>query len=106
MRPVTYEFKEKGELETDFVHYKKDSTELVKGEKGKTYHGFIAQEVKEVIDNHTGIQNGFDGWYENKVNGEQHIGESAFIPMLVKAVQELSAEIENIKKTCKCMKEE
>jgi hypothetical protein len=98
LRPVTYEFKEKGELEPDFVYYEKDSTELVKGKKGKTYHGFIAQEVKEVIDKHDGIQNGFDGWNENKVNGEQHIGESAFIPMLVKAVQELSQKNEALEK--------
>ena len=39
-----------------------------------------------------------DGWNENKVNGEQHIGESAFIPMLVKAVQELSQKNEALEK--------
>ena len=37
--------------------------------------------------------------------GQQEVGETALIPILVKAVQELSSEIKNIKKTCKCMNE-
>ena len=59
-------------------------------------HGFIAQEVKEVIDKH-GLKEGFDMWTEDEVDGRQRIGEVALIPMLVKSIQELSAEVEQLK---------
>ena len=63
----------------------------------KRNHGFIAQEVKEVIDNHPEIQDGFGMWSEDDVDGRQRIGEAALVPLLVKAVQELSAEIDRLK---------
>ena len=45
-------------------------------------------------------------WYELEGSGgQQEVGETALIPILVKAIQELSSEIKNIKKTCKCMNE-
>ena len=65
---------------------------------GKYNHGFVAQEVKEVIDNHSEIKDGFDMWSEDDADGRQRIGESALIPMLVKSIQELSAEVEELKK--------
>ena len=65
---------------------------------GELNHGFIAQEVKSVIDNHPELEDGFDMWYEEAADGRQRIGEGALIPMLTKAVQELSAEIEKLKK--------
>ena len=63
----------------------------------KVEHGFVAQEVKEVIDNHPEIKEGFEMWSEDDIDGRQRIGESALIPMLVKAIQELSAEVEALK---------
>ena len=63
----------------------------------KYNHGFIDQEVKELIDNNPNIKEGFDMWSEDEVDGRQRIGEGALIPMLVKSVQELSAEIEQLK---------
>ena len=62
---------------------------------GKYNHGFIAQEVKEVIDRYD-LKEGFDLWTE-EIDGRQRIGESALIPMLVKSIQELSAEVEQLK---------
>jgi len=56
-------------------------------------HGFIAQEVKATIDAHTEIKEGFDMWAED-TDGRQRLGETALIPMLVKAIQELSAKVE------------
>jgi hypothetical protein len=45
-------------------------------------------------------------WYELEgSNGQQEVGETALIPILVKAVKHISSEIEDIKKTCKCMNE-
>ena len=63
---------------------------------GKYNHGFIAQEVKEVIDRHD-FKEGFDMWSEDGEDGRQRIGETALIPILVKAIQELSAEVEKLK---------
>ena len=33
-------------------------------------------------------------WREDDIDGRQRVGESALIPILVKAVQELSAKVE------------
>ncbi len=57
-----------------------------------TQHGFIAQEVKSVIDTHSEIKDGFEMWREDDADGRQRVAEGALIPVLVKAVQELSAK--------------
>ena len=62
----------------------------------KYNHGFIAQEVKEVIDRYN-FKDGFGLWSEGGEDKKQRIGESALIPILVKAIQELSAEVEKLK---------
>ena len=62
-----------------------------------TNHGFLAQEVKKVIDNHPELKDGFDMWSQDETDGRQRIGQSALIPMLVKSIQELSAEVEELK---------
>jgi hypothetical protein len=36
-------------------------------------------------------------WSEDDADGRQRIGEGALVPLLVKAVQELSAEIDKLK---------
>jgi hypothetical protein len=52
--------------------------------------GFIAQEVKDIIP---------QAYYEDKEGDDKFIGlkQAAFIPVLVKAIQELKAEIEILK---------
>ena len=57
--------------------------------KEKVY-GFIAQEVKAVLDKHKITD--FDGWSET-AEGEQSVSREMFIMPLVKAVQELSAKV-------------
>ena len=71
-----------------------DSEERVMN--GKHNHGFIAQEVKEVIDRYD-LKEGFDMWTEDEADGRQRIGESALMSIMVKAIQELSAEVEELK---------
>jgi hypothetical protein len=94
LRPVTFRWKKAKDVPSEMkVH--SDSEERVMD--GKYNHGFIAQEVKELIDNNPNIKEGFDMWSEDDVDGRQRIGEGALIPMLVKAVQELSAEVEELK---------
>jgi hypothetical protein len=55
------------------------------------YTGFIAQEVKAVLDAQNITE--WDGWSEGE-NGMQSLTLTAFVPALIKAVQELSAKVE------------
>lgn len=92
LRPVTYKWRDKGDVPVDHQAYEEGSTDSVNGTK-ETQHGFIAQEVKAAIDSHPEIKEGFDMWAED-ADGRQRLGETALIPMLVKAIQELSAKVE------------
>jgi len=94
LRPRTFNYKAKGDIPEEFKGYEKDSTEPYKF--STTNHGFIAQEVKETIDNHPEIKDGFSMW-DVRETGQQEVGETAVIPILVKAVQELSMQVEELK---------
>ena len=59
--------------------------------KDELYHGFIAQEVKTVLDNHPEVKNYDEFWMEND-DGRQRLAPAFLIPMLTKAIQELSAK--------------
>jgi len=89
LRPRTFNYKNEGELPDTFSAYKEGSSEVFKSDK--TQHGFIAQEVKAAIDADSGIKEGFKLWDE-RPDGSQEVGETALIPVLVKAIQELSAK--------------
>jgi hypothetical protein len=93
LRPVTYEWKKEKDIPEDMQAHVADSEKTFNNDF--VNHGFIAQEVKEVIDNHSEIKDGFKMWFEDDVDGRQRIAEGALVPMLVKAVQELSAKIES-----------
>jgi len=95
LRPVTFKWNAKNAVADDLPQYDKDSSDPVYGE-GKSHHGFIAQEVKTVIDANSDIANGHNIWVEDP-DGTQQVAPSALIPMLVKAIQELSAEVEKLK---------
>ncbi len=76
--------------------YEADSDEPCKGE-GKVNHGFVAQEVKAVIDKYEDvIADGHNIWSEDP-DGTQQIAFGNLMPMMVKAVQELSAQVEELK---------
>ena len=96
LRPVTFNYKNKGDLPENFKGYEEGSTEVYKN--SKTQHGFIAQEVKAAIDKHSDIKEGFAMWDDDDPTSQQRVGETAVIPVLVKAVQELSA-VEELKHT-------
>jgi len=94
LRPITYNWKKEKDVPSDMPAYKEGSDEPVLGyEYGETLHGFIAQEVKVTIDEHIEIKEGFKMWKEYD-NGVQTVADGNLIPMLVKAVQELSAKVE------------
>ena len=94
LRPVTYNWKKAKDVSRDMPQYKKDSEKSVLGfEYGTAYHGFIAQEVKQAIDKYDGIKESFKMW-QLRDDGTQTVAPAAVIPMLVKAVQELTAKVE------------
>jgi len=95
LRPVTFQWKKAKDISSEMEAHDPDSEERVMN--GKFNHGFIAQEVKAVIDNHSDIKDGFAMWKEDAGDGRQRIADGALVPMLVKAIQELSAEIEILK---------
>jgi hypothetical protein len=62
--------------------------------RNRKHHGLIAQEVKQVMDAH-GVD--FAGYQDHSINGGNDvlsIGYSELIAPLIKAVQELSAQVE------------
>jgi hypothetical protein len=58
-------------------------------------HGMVAQEVKEAIDK-SGVER-FGGWKEDE-DGCQRLSKEMFVFPLIKAVQELSQQVEDLKK--------
>ena len=90
LRPVTFKWKKEKDIPTTLKGYKEGSETRYKTDA--TEHGFIAQEVKTAIDAHSEIKDGFEMWREDDLDGRQRVAEGALIPVLVKAVQELSAK--------------
>ena len=100
LRPVTFKWKKEKDVPSDHPAYKEGSDKRVMESNGEINHGFIAQEVKAVIDNHSEIKDGFAMWSEqgldengNSTGGRQRLGDGALIPILVKAIQELEARL-------------
>jgi len=91
LKPRTFKYKNLGELPETFKAYKADSTDVFKN--SDTNHGFIAQEVKIAIDADSSIKNGFRLW-DDRPDGSQEVAEAALIPVLTKAVQELSTALD------------
>ena len=90
LRPITFKWNNKNAIAKTLAQYDATSSDPVYG-SGKTQHGFIAQEVKTAINAHSGLKDGFTMWSEDP-DGTQQVAPSALIPMLTKAVQELSAK--------------
>ena len=108
LRPVNFKWKTKGEVDETLPHYEENSNEPVIGNSDTnilTKHGFIAQEVKEVIDNHPEIKDGSDIWDVNS-DGIENFAPTALIPMLVKSIQELSAKCDSLQNEVNTLKGE
>ena len=86
LRPVTFKWKPKANIDSSLPDYNPEETE--RKYDGKMY-GLIAQEVKEALDTH-GITD-FGGWNEID-DGINTISQEMFVHPLIKAVQELSAK--------------
>lgn len=96
LRPVDYRF----DYRDDYRKGTEPLSEIVAdGSKKRTrfHHGLIAQEVKAACDA-AGVE--FGGYQDHKVKGGDDVlslGYEEFIAPLIKAVQELSAEVEALK---------
>jgi hypothetical protein len=90
LRPVTYEWRKEKDIPEEMRTHVAGSEERYNNDN--LNHGFIAQEVKEAINNHSEIKDGFGMWKEDEKDGRQRIAEGALVPMLVKSIQELSAQ--------------
>ena len=92
MQTKTYNWKPSNEVPKELTrHY----SEINKKDTDVLMYGMMAQEVKSAMDKH-GNPN-FTGWLEND-DGSQDLSREMFVVPLIKAVQELSAKVEELEK--------
>ena len=92
LRPVTFDWKKKKDIDNSLEGYE-NSDDRYNAYNPINRHGFVAQEVKTALDNHSEVLSGSEIWSESK-DGTQGISETALIPMLVKALQEADDKID------------
>ena len=92
LRPVKYKERPKIEWPEEFIS--KTAGEDLHMSSSKEYVGFIAQEIKEVMDEYDTT---FSGWQVSK-QGRQSLQYNRFVVPLVKAVQELSEQNKALEK--------
>ena len=93
LRPVKFQWKPSyevpKELASEYNEENKKNLDVI-------MHGFIAQEVKEAIDKHGDTT--FGGWHLDSFDGvTQRTKKNMFVMPLIKAVQELSAQVTTLK---------
>ena len=94
LRPIKYTGINKQDYPDELFQNNKNifKDEQRKADPSKRLEGFIAQDVKKVMDN-LGVE--FSGWHQNK-SSRQMLSYSTFVVPLTKAVQELSAKIDTM----------
>jgi len=100
LRPVTYKWKPRANIDSSLPDYNPNETERRVDEK---MYGLIAQEVKQAMDNNNITD--FAGWDETD-NGIQGISQEMFVHPLIKAVQELSAKCDSLQNEINILKGE
>ena len=90
LRTVTHQWKPSNEFPEEWDEYSEENTMNLDA----VMHGMIAQEVKEALDK-SGCDT-FGGWDERS-DGSQTVSREMFVIPLIKAVQELSAEVKELK---------
>ena len=94
LRPVKYNWKPSYELDStdsELAHIYREDEADNEMNTTVTMHNFIAQEVKAALDT-AGVSD-FGGWKEDKY-GVQQVSREMFVIPLVKAIQELSAQVD------------
>lgn len=95
LRPVTYEWRARKDVSPDLSLYSFGDPDEPCNGQGRRYSGFLAQEVKSVIDAHPDVPDGQHLWSD--LGGVQALAPSELIPILVNAVKELAAEVYALK---------
>jgi len=96
LRPIKYKEKAIKDWPRNFSSKKITDSELNKEPKNTVWDGFLAQEVKAAADK-LGLN--YSGWTEDAgMGGRQELDYARFVVPLVKAVQELSQQVEDLKK--------
>lgn len=86
---------ESGQTRQNFIQLKNDGSK----KRNRFHHGLIAQDIEKIIKE-TGID--FGGFQDHSIDGGEDIksiGYAEFIGPLIKAIQELSKEVEILKRT-------
>ena len=93
LRPVTFNWKKEKDVDDSLDYYKEGSDVRVNSVDSKAIlkHGFIAQEVKTLLDNNNLASDSFNLWSEMS-DGTQGLADSELIPIIVKGLQELDEE--------------
>jgi len=89
LRTVTFQWKPSNEFPQEWNEYNEENQMNLDA----VMHGFIAQEVKVALDK--AEVDTFAGW-KQRADGSQAVSRDMFIMPLVKAVQELSARVEEL----------
>ena len=92
LRTTTYQHKSPSEFPKEWTSYDADNKESMDGDK--VFHSLIAQEVKQSLDD-IGCET-FGGWSVDP-DGRQRVSRTSFVTPLIKAIQELSAQVEELK---------
>ena len=96
LRPVKFKWKKKKDVDSSTFPtiYEEGSDERVQpSEHGVDKHGFIAQELESTIANYSDMGDAGHEIFKQTSDGMYNASPSALIPMLVKAIQELSAKV-------------
>ena len=101
LRPVTFKWKAKSEIDSSLPDYDKDKKEPEHKEK---LYGLIAQEVKQALDKHNITD--FGGHHIIEDSNIQGISQEMFVHPLIKAVQELSTQVTALQAEVKTLKGE
>ena len=96
LRPVTFKWKARRDVPDELAQYASDSDEPCMGRPGATYEGFLAQDLKALVEKHK-LPSGQGLWQQGD-DGVQSAAPAALVPILVKAIQELSAQVAELQR--------
>ena len=97
LQTKTFQWKPSNEFPKEWNDYSEENTQ----DTNVVMHGLIAQNVKEALDIE-GVDT-FSGW-EESIDGMQKVSKEMFVIPLIKAVQELTQQVEELKLELKTLK--